>query len=116
MRQHSKPYISLKWFGTPCGTFYEYSVRLVNNKDLYYTITSQTNFESANLYDAPNFEESFEIFCELALVLKGLCFAETLASTKNFIKINAEKLLPPKMDISTKLRPMFLGDSELAVC
>lgn len=107
----SKPIKILESFVTAGGLFYSYQVRLINNIP-YYSITCDSAFDSSSLYDGDDFERSFELFCELALALKGLSYAENFAKTKNIIEKEMDSLRECQQDMTLKLKPLFLGDSD----
>ncbi len=107
----SKPIKILESFITAGGLFYAYQVRLLNNKP-FYSITCDSAFDSSSLYDGDDFEKSFELFCELAIALKGISYAENFAKTKLLIKKDLDDLVEKQQDMILKVKPLFLGDSD----
>jgi len=107
----SKPVKVIESFVSPGGIYYAYQVRLLNNRP-FYSITSDSTFDSASIYDGNDFERSFELFCELAIALKGLSYAENFAKTKKTLKKEMEELVEKPQDMTLKMKPLFMGDSE----
>ena len=110
-RTASKPVKILESFVTASGMFYAYQVRLLNNKP-FYSITCDSNFDSSSLYDGDDFERSFELFCELAIALKGISYAEDFIKTKKIIQHELGDLYEKQQDMTLKVKPLFLGDSD----
>ena len=111
VKRASKPVQILESFVTAGGLFYAYQVRLLNNKP-FFSITCDSFFDSSSLYDGDDFERSFELFCELAIALKGLSYAENFAKTKKTIEKNIEQLREKQQNMTLKVKPLFLGDSD----
>ena len=113
----TKPTLSIRGFLTDSGLYYDYTVRLLNQTP-YYSITCHGNYDTSSLYDGNDFEKSFEFFCELSIALKGVNYAETFAKTKKEVQLKVDKLksMDTTQDMSLKKKPLFLGDSDFAVC
>lgn len=108
---YTKPTMELNGFFTKGGLYYGYSVRLLNHKPIY-SILCYDMFETSSLYDGEDFEESFEFFCELAIALKGIHYAEDFANEKKLIQEKINSLVETSQDMSLKGKPLFLGDSD----
>ena len=108
---YSKPTMELNGFMTDGGIYYQYSVRLLNNKPMY-SIFALDTYDTSSLYDGESFEESFEFFCELAMALKGIRYAEDFAREKQLIQDKIFTLKEKSQDMTLKMRPLSLGDSE----
>ena len=109
----SKPTLSLHGFMTKAGLYYEYTVRLLGNR-LMYSIVCHDRFETSSLYDGDDFEKSFELYCELMLALHGVNFAENFARTKQQVLDKIDSLKDKGQDMTLKMKPLFLGDSDFA--
>lgn len=112
---YSKPMLELSGFLTPSGLYYTFSVRLLNKKPMY-SINCRDVFDSWSVYDGEDFEFSFEFYCELAMAIKGLSFAEDFARQKQRIETKISDLVEQEQDLTIKMKPLFLGDSEYANC
>jgi hypothetical protein len=110
-RLGSKPIKILKSFVGKNGAYYEYSVRILG-RHLQYAITCLNGYESISIYDGDDFEDSFEIFCELAMVLRGLSYAEQFNKTKKDIQMGLDELYDKEQNMLLKVKPLFLGDSD----
>ena len=108
---YSKPTMELNGFMTEGGIYYQYSVRLLNNKPMYSIVAIDT-YDTSSLYDGNSFEESFEFFCELAIVLKGVNYAEDFAREKQLVLNKIDLLKEKSQDMTLKMKPLSLGDSE----
>lgn len=115
IKKASKKSITLKQFISNSGLLYMYNVRLLRNVPTF-SIIRESQFDSYSIYDGSDFDDSFELFCELMIVLKGLSYAESFAKTKQLAYDNANKLIEDSQDNSIKMKPLFLGDSDFAVC
>ena len=110
-RLGSKPVKILNSFISKDGAYYEYSVRLLGRR-LMYSITCLNGYESYSIYDGEDFEDSFEIFSELAMILRGLSFAERFMKTKNDVQNSIDELHDKEQNMMLKVKPLFLGDSD----
>jgi hypothetical protein len=108
---YTKPTMELNGFITKGGLYYGLSVRLLNHK-LMYSILCYDMFETSSLYDGEDFEEAFEFFCELAMALQGIHYAENIANEKRMVQEKINKLVETSQDMSLKVKPLFLGDSD----
>lgn len=107
-----KPYISLCGFLDKGGIHYELTARILG-KDLYYSVVSNSGYDSFSLYDGLNFDSAFELFCELALALKGLSYAESYTSMLNSLKKRIFKeLIVPSQDLTLKKKYLWMGDGD----
>ena len=115
-RTASTKYMPLKWFCSKSGLSYSLNARKLANR-IFYSIIVESEYDSSTLYDGEDYNDAFELFCELSIAIKGITFAEELAKAK-------EKLLNSSMsiiedipqDMTVKTKPLFLGDSDLAIC
>ena len=114
-QMYSKPTLELSGFLTPSGLYYTFSVRLLNKKPMY-SINCRDVFDSWSVYDGEDFEFSFEFYCELAIAIKGLSFAEDFARQKQRIETKISDLVEQEQDLTIKMKPLFLCDSEYANC
>ena len=112
-QMYSKLTLELSGFLTPSGLYYTFSVRLLNKKPMY-SISCRDVFESWSVYDGENFEFAFEFYCELAIAIKGLSFAEDFARQKQRVETKIYELIEQEQDLTVKMKPLFLGDSEFA--
>ena len=108
---YSKPIMELNGFMTEGGIYYQYSVRLLNNNPMYSIVAIDT-YDTSSLYDGTSFEESFEFFCELAIALKGVNYAEDFAREKQLVLSKIDLLKEKSQDMILKMKPLSLGDSE----
>lgn len=111
----NRPTLILNSFITRSGMYYSYEAYRLG-RVVMFTIYSRTEYDSFSLYSGEDFERSFELFCELAIALKGINYAEDFARTKAEIVKNVNNLIEPGQDMSLKKKPLFLGDSDLAIC
>lgn len=95
--------------------YYSYEARLLANRVMF-SINARSEYDGASLYDGEDFERSFELFCELAIALKGINYAETFARTRSTIIKNINNLVDPGQDMKLKSKPLFLGDSDAPIC
>ena len=110
----SKHMIELHGFITKSGLYYCFNVRLLNNKPIF-SIYCQDMFDNSSLYDGYDFEEAFEFFCELLIALKGVSFAENFARTRKYVEQQIQTLVDTTQDMTLKVKPLSLGDSEQAI-
>ena len=111
---HGKPTLFLNGFMAKGNLYYEYCARLLNNKPMY-SVICRDAFDSYGLIDTEDFEKSFEFFCELAIALKGVSYAENFAKTKQLIQTKINTLREQTQDMTIKKKPLFLGDSDFPV-
>ncbi len=109
------PTVNLASFLSPTGIFYTYDARLLGQR-IIYSISFETEYDVASIYDGEDFEKSFELFTELGLALLGLDYAEMIAKRHDALMADASQLLEQPVDYTLKIQPLFLGDSQLPVC
>jgi hypothetical protein len=107
-----KQEFDVKRFISKDGLEYVYNVRIVGNEPRY-SIIINSAYDSSSLYDGDDFEGSFKVFCELAIALKGVSFAEDLYSTKKHIEDKINKINTQPRDSFMKYKHLFLGDSDM---
>lgn len=114
--ESSKPSIALNGFLDKGGLYYEYDVRLLGKRPIFSVVCYDT-YDVYGLYDGEDFEKSFEFFCELSMALNGVNYAENFAKTKNDMQKRVQQLIDNEQtDMSLKKKPLFLGDSDFAIC